>query len=508
MQRIAPLTRAGLAGAVIAAAIGLGAYNPWWVAAFVGVPLAVTGLVIAPRPSRSSELAEFRRGTSADSAPARIDALTRSSLANENLQPTLVTATVSPANDTSYQARWLTLMSRKDFQALTDHPQAHLPPEGLPPREATRTPQFGDRPGKWALVYPGVTVATMLAVLVGVGDAWHISLHLPSAPSVHRSASPDTTKNLPDLDARRDELIRAVTGKLGAGAADNLLDLRFTDSGSDYATVFNPANGETTSIYVSTSRDVYATPTPSTQRKTSTFPAADVTKTDLNQIAERMGRQFQSAGKDYRLETLQIKRSGPGQPVVLTGSFNGPSTFPFSKTIDALPDGTVAEIFDPADFAESLKRARQALELAGIAPSDRILTSIEIRGVARNTPNLHASHIQSSGGVLIEFRSDQRTGDAVLVPGKLPEVTTDRSWGGSGQAFSFDDISLAAFESARNQAMQRGSLEPYERGAVDIEMSDASTDDLGLAIRIQLAGVDAAAGSYSTTGEFLRQGTR
>lgn len=498
--------RAGVAGAVIAAGIGLGAFNPWWVAAFVGIPLVITGLVITPRPSRTSELAVFRPGPPDRFAPARIHALTRSSLANEDLQPTLVTATITPANDTAYQARWMTSMSRKDFQSLTDHPHTALPPDRLPSREAARTPEFGDQPGKWAVIYPGITIATALAVLVGVGGAWHVSVNLPSLPVANRPVGPHITTKISDLDARRDTMIRAVTNKLGPSAADNLLDLRFTGSGSDYATVLNPANGESTSIYVSTSRDVHATPTPSTLRKTSTFTARDVASIQLTTIAERMAQQFRAAGKDLGLETLQIKRSGPGQPIILTGSFNGPGTFPFSQTIDARPDGTVAELFDPADFAESLKRARQALELAGIAPSDRVLTSIQIRGTARNTPHLHASQIQNSGGVLIEFRSDHRNGDAVVVPGQLPEVT-DRSYGSNAERFSLDDVSLAAFESVRTQAMQRGSLEPYESRAVDIEMSDQPTDNAGLAIRIQLAGVQAAAGTYSTSGEFLKQGS-
>lgn len=504
-QRAVPLGRASMAGAVIAAGIGFGAFNPWWVSAFIGVPLVVTGLVIAPRPSRISELAVFGSGATDRSARARIDALTRSTLTNEDLQPTLVTATISPANDTAYQARWMTSMSRKDFQTLSTHPRTALPADRLPPRDTGRMPEFGDQPGKWAVIYPAITITTALAVLFGVGQAWHVSISMPSVPAAHRASDAHTKKNA-DLDARRDTMIRAVTDKLGPTAADNLLDLRFTDTGSDYGTVFNPANGESTSVYISTNRDVHTTPTPSTLRKTSTFTAAEVASIKLTEIVGRMGQQFRAAGNDYNLETLQIKRSGPGQPIVLTGTFNGPSTFPFGKTISARPDGTVAELFDPADFAASLHRARQALQLAGIGPSDHVLTSIQIRGTARNTPNLHASRIQNSGGVLIEFRTGDRDGDAVVVPGQLPEIV-DRSYHSGASGFSFDDISLTVLESVRAQAMQRGSLEPYESRAVDLEISDAPTDNFGMAIRIQLAGVDAAAGTYSLSGEFLKQGT-
>lgn len=135
-----PASRAGLAGAIIAAGIGLGAFNPWWMAAFIGIPLILAGLLIAPRPSRISGLTTFRAGVSDRFVPARVEALTRSTLADEDQQPTLVTATISPANDTSYQARWITAMSRKDFQALTEDPLTSLPPEGLPPREARHSP--------------------------------------------------------------------------------------------------------------------------------------------------------------------------------------------------------------------------------------------------------------------------------------------------------------------------------------------------------------------------------
>src|SRR5690349_8641657 len=139
---MAPAVRAAVAGVVLAAGIGLGAYNPWWMAVFVAVPLIITGLLIAPRPTRLSGLTPFQPGALEHYAPAQIEALTRSSLSNDDMQPTLVTATLSPANDTSYRARWMTSMSRKDFQALIDRPRTALAPETLPPREAGRTPDF------------------------------------------------------------------------------------------------------------------------------------------------------------------------------------------------------------------------------------------------------------------------------------------------------------------------------------------------------------------------------
>jgi hypothetical protein len=231
--------------------------------------------------------------------------------------------------------------------------------------------------------------------------------------------------------------------------------------------------------------------------KDSTFIAGDIASTDLTAIADKMVQQVESAGRLGDLDTLQIQRSGPGAPVILTGTFG-------SKTINALPDGTVGEIFDPADFTVSFQRARDALALAGIAPSDPVLTNFEIRGTHRATPIAHAGELQTSGGVLLEFQTD-RAGQIIVVPGELPEVT-DESPHWRPQTFAFDDVSQEAFESVRAQAMQRGALEPYEREAVEIWMTDREIDRSGLAIRIELAGVEAATGTYSVTGEFLAPG--
>lgn len=143
-----------------------------------------------------------------------------------------------------------------------------------------------------------------------------------------------------------------------------------------------------------------------------------------------------------------------------------------------LPDGTVGEIFDPADFIVSFDKAREALALAGIAPSDRVLTNFEIRGTHRATPTAHASELQSSGGVLLEFDTGDRSGQIVIVPGALPTVI-DNSYHGGSHTFAFDDIERGAFEFVRAQAMQRGALEPYEREAVEIWLVDRGIDELG-----------------------------
>lgn len=107
--------------------------------------------------------------------------------------------------------------------------------------------------------------------------------------------------------------------------------------------------------------------------------------------------------------------------------------------------------------------------------------------------------------MLLEFDTGDRSGQIVIVPGELPEVV-DASYHRGRQKFAFDEISRDAFESVRAQAMQRGSLEPYEREAVQIWLTDREIDEFRLAIRIELAGVEASTGTYSLAGEFLAPG--
>ncbi|MED5811751.1 hypothetical protein VST63_05205 [Mycolicibacterium sp. 050232] len=485
--------QAGVTGVLIGVAIGLGAYNAWWVAVLVSIPLIVAGLAIAPRPSRTSELPVFTDPAHPQAVPVRVDALARSSRTDDDLQPTLVSATISPPHDTEYRARWIASMSRDNFRSLTENPLTALPPDQLPEREDSRTPGFDDHPGTRAAIYPLVAILVALTVLFGVGEAWRIPFDRPESPAPQADTA--TTSKTMNFNARRNGMIRAIAEQFGPAATNNLLDLRLTGSGSDYGTVLDPTNGDATTVYINNRGDVFTTPSPRVLRKDSTFTAAEISSTDLDAIAENMAR---NAGMPGRRGDLEIKRSAPGTPVTLTGNFGG-------RTIDGLPDGTVGEIFDPADFTVSFDRARKALALAGIAPSDRALTNFEIRGTHRATPTAHASELQSSGGVLLDFDTGDRSGQIVIVPGELPEVT-DESHHSQRQTFAFDDINLQVFESVRAQAMQRGALEPYEREAVEIWLTDREIDQHRLAIRIELAGVDAATGTYSLAGAFLAPG--
>lgn len=492
------VVRVGAAGAVIGIGIGLGAYNPWPVALIVGIPLVAVGLVVVLRFSRTSEYERFRFSGARDGVPVRIESLTRSSVGDGDLQPTLMIATISPPHDTEYQGRWIASMSSEDFKSLADSPVTALAPDRLPSREVEGTPGFNDHRRRWALISPTLSILVATAVLFGVGDTWHISLTTPAVPTP--SVNNDSKSKNMELNARRDGMIRAISEQFGPAATNNLLDLRFTGSGSDYGTVLDPTNGAVSIVYVNNNGDAFTTASPQVLRTDSTFTADEIASIDLGVLIGKMAEQADSAQRLGALGTLEIKRSGPGAPVILTGSFG-------RRSIKALPNGTVGEIFDPADFAVSLQRARDALSLAGITASDRVLTDFEIRGSHRATPIARPSEVQNTGGVVLEFVTGDRSGQIALVPGEIPKVT-DKFYRSASRPFAFDDISAEVFESVRAQAMQRGALEPYEREAVDIWMGDQEIDEFGLAIRVELAGVDAAAGTYSLDGRFLAPGTR
>lgn len=55
--------------------------------------------------------------------------------------------------------------------------------------------------------------------------------------------------------------------------------------------------------------------------------------------------------------------------------------------------------------------------------------------------------------------------------------------------------------------MKRGSIPEYDRGAVAIEVSDPPfTDEPPLAIRVEMARVDASKGMYTLDGQFIKAG--
>ncbi|MET9198907.1 hypothetical protein [Gordonia sp. NPDC003585] len=503
------VVRAAIAGLLIALGIGLGAFNAWWVALFIGVPLVFLGVAIGPRPSRISELGIFRRGPDRNAVAVHVHALTRSSLATEDLQPTMVSATVTPRDDTEYEARWITSMSKGHFQALTAQPFTTMPPGELPARRSgDDVPEFDDQPGRWAVIYPAVTVVALLALLFGVGQAWHVDAKLPSI-----TKALDLGDEKSDYTSQLRTALETITDEFGQSGADNILSIRLYDTpSSDYATVFDPNTGETTNIWIDAARK---SPTTDTRRKPSTFTAAELSSTDLTSVVNTMTRQISRFGGDTEISSIDIERPRNGdtiRPVLINADFDGNTKIGISGvTMQATPDGTVAEFFDPTDFARSFELMRAALLNARIPLDDPVLTQFKIRSFAPGTPYVGSAF--NSGGVRVEYRMPTRYGDLEIAPGRFPELT-EYEGRNSTDGFAFTDVSLPVFESVRGQAIARGQVPPYDQDAIDIEMHDPpffDADDAQeaggppsqWAISVKIANVAAAEGIYSTQGKFL-----
>ncbi|ETA05386.1 MULTISPECIES: hypothetical protein [Gordonia] len=497
------LVRAVLAGMLVATGIGLGAFNAWWVALSFGVPLVFLGIAISPRASRVSELPEFRRGVTRDAPQIEVGALTRSSLGAEDMQPTMVTATVNPPNDTAYEARWITSMSKGHFQALASSPFTTLPPDQLPPRDQTDTPEFDDHPGRWAVIYPAVTLVTAVALLFGVAESWTISV--PSMPSFGSAVDIDDADDAEaTLAERHQRLLDEIVDYLGPGATRNLLRLSYNlDSTSDQAIVFDPTNGRATNINVWDGGS-NASATRTMDRADKTFDAASINPGSLGDIVGSMHAEVTPIVPDAQLDGFEIRRPAANEPVVLTGSFDPGDAFIHDVEIEARSDGTVATFFDPADFDTAFAVGRAALPLAGIAPNAAALDQFVIRGIADNTPIISASSIQNSGGVLMQYRTSTSDGQIVIVPGKFPAVSgVEGSYRPDG--FSFDAISPRLFDRVRDDAMKRGSVPDYDHGAVAIDVIEPHLrDDTAFVIRIEMARVDASKGMYSLDGQFIK----
>ncbi|AZG44673.1 YgaP family membrane protein [Gordonia insulae] len=503
-RTVARLIRAVVAGFLIAIGVGLGAFNAWWVALAIGVPLIFTGMALIPRPSRISELDEFRRGSTSGAVPIEVEAITRSSLAAGELQPTMLTATLRPADDTAYRARWITSMSRGHFTSLVDRPFSTVPPEMLPPRADRDTPEFGDQPGRWALVYPATTLIAAVALLFGVsGSVWHIDASFPSvANNLGIGDESDPAAATADLTARIGDVLDEIAG-LGPTASDNILSITLDEDDTSRAEVYDPATGQAISLWKYGGRG-WEEPrrAETTKRRLDTFRAAEIAGTDVSTMGQTMQARLGTAGQGLVLTDMAVTRPVRGQPVLLVGGFgeNGIS----DVEIQGRPDGTVAEFFDPGDFDTSFRLARSALDAANLSAARSNLRRFEIRGTKDNTPTMFAGQIQNSGGVLMEFTEPGRSGTLTVVPGAFPALSEYA--GGSDGSFSFDAVSPDVFESVRTQAMARGSIEPFDRNAIDIQMTSIFQRDGRPVIQVELARESASAGTYSADGKFLKQG--
>ncbi|OUC77404.1 hypothetical protein [Gordonia lacunae] len=502
------LVRAVIAGSLIAVGVGLGAFNDWWVALFFGIPLVFAGIAISPRASRVSELPEFRRATSPDAAQVEVEALTRSSLTADDLQPTMITATINPSNDTAYRARWITSMTKGNFQSLTDTPFTTLPPDALPPRDQADTPEFDDQPGRWALVYPAVTLVVAGALLFGVAGGWHVDG--PSLSGFDSAiGSDDESSDEEDATSLVDQhrrMLDAIVEYVGPPGLRNVLQLNYQiDSPSASARVFDPATGGARSINIG---DGYSNSSvvPNTERANKTFDAAAIDPDVLGSLAGQMTSAVRPFASDADLARVTIARPGPDEPALIRGTIDGGKEISRDFEVQARPDGAVAEFFDPADFQVAFDVARRAMAAAGIPVDTPVIDEFVIRGIADNTGGIDASAVQSSGGVLVDYTMPNRSGDVVVVPGLFP-VVTDRPGRNRPDGFAFDATSPELFDAVRNDAMERGAIPDYDRGAVTIEMSDPPFfDEIPFAIRIDIANSDTAKGLYAPDGRFIKQG--
>ncbi|RPA19973.1 hypothetical protein [Gordonia sp. OPL2] len=499
------MIRAVVAGTMVAVGIGLGAFNAWWVAVVIGVPLIVAGIAVLPRPSRISELPEFRRGTSADAVPIEVEAITRSSLDAGEMQPTMVTATVRPPDDTAYRGRWISSMSRSHFHSVVDRPFTTVPAGALPDRSPGQTPEFGDQPGRWALVYPAAAVVAATVLLLGVpGSVWDIDVSMPSVSGLSGDGGASGSEDpAVDLDDRKRSVLDEIA-QLGPTASANILSLDLDEDDTTRAEVYDPTTGEaiTLSNYSGRGWDEPRRGT-TTKRRADTFRADEIAGTDLGSLTTTMGSRIQATRPGLTYVDMTISRPARGEPVLLVGAFGQDRMS--DVEIQGRPDGQVAEFFDPGDFATSFRLARDALAGADLATDQPNLRRFEIRGTADNTPIMYAGQIQNSGGVLMEFTSPDRHGTLTVVPGEFPALSDYQGRSSAGD-FSFDQVRPAVFESVRAQAMERGAIEPFDRSAVDIEATSIFAHDDEPVVKVELARESASAGTYSMTGQFLETG--
>ncbi|EON31555.1 hypothetical protein GTC6_17007 [Gordonia terrae C-6] len=502
------LVRAVIAGSLIAVGVGLGAFNDWWVALFFGIPLVFVGIAISPRASRVSELPEFRRATSPDAPQVEVEALTRSSLTADDLQPTMVTATINPPNDTAYRARWITSMTKGNFQSLTDSPFTTLPPDSLPPRDQTDTPEFDDQPGRWALAYPVVTLLVAGALLFGVAGGWHVEgPSLSGFDSALDSGDDSSTEEeAASLADRHRRMLEAIVEYEGSEATRNVLALRYQlDSSSDQAIVLDPATGRATSVLVG---DGYSNSSavPNTDRANKTFDATAIDPNVLGSVAEPMVAAVRPYSTEPELEGIAIERGAPDAPVLITGTIEpGEGVFE-DYTVQATPDGTVAEFFDPADFQKSFELARRELAAARVPLNAPVIEEFIIQGIADGVSPVTASVIQNSGGVLVRYRIADRGGELSVAPGYFPSssISAGRY---RADGFRFDSISAEGFDRVRADLMTRASVPEYDRDAVGVEVElDRISDTQEFVIRMEIANTDGAEGLYTLDGRFIREG--
>jgi hypothetical protein len=502
--------RAVIAGALLGCAVGFGAYNHWLVALLVGVPLVIAAFVASPKPRRIDGM--LQAAQSRKQIPVTVEAVTRSSLDASNVQPTLVTATISPPNDTDYRARWLSAMPRPVAATLLQNADTTLPTALIPPRPETsltydaglapaKSTEFGRYPANSTLLHPLITVLVAIALFLGVGSAWHISVSLPDAGISSISGDDEANSNYQE---RIDTLLVEV-GKIGPTAPDNILALDLGEDGYDRAEVFDPTTGESISINYSPSSETWSDPSRTSThfRSGKTFKAGELANMQFTSLIERMAPALPKNVPTF--ESMRVERSAEEQPVLATATFVG-ETFDDEATIQGNTSGAIATWFDPAEFQTAMNLAEEALTAFDIPLDQPIVTRFEIRGTAPNTPTMRAGDLQNDGGVLVEYTGIETVGSVVIHPGHFPVLASTQenlSRRLREGAVPFRELSAPTFDAVREDAMRRRGVEAFDRNAVDIQTSYQSVvDDYQTVIMIAV-GPDYAIDYYSLDGQLL-----
>ncbi len=499
--------RSVVAGVLLGCAVGLGAYNHWGLALGLGVPLTIAAVFVGPRPRRID--GALQGGHSSQQIPVTVEAITRSSLDASNLQPTLVTATISPPNDTEYRTRWLSAMPKGMVANLLSDADNRLPSSFIPPRppeslpyqsggKPVPEPEFGDNPAKSTLVYPVITVAVAAALFLGIGSSWHFSVSLPST-DIGSVIGDDGSDNLQErMDALADKVVDT-----SPTAATNVLSLELGEDGSDRAYVLDPATGESLYVWYSASGDKWYGPDRnSTQfRAGKTFSLADVSGMRFNEIRDQMAAAIPP--EIGGLKTMKVERSADNQPVLASATFG--EVFEGEATMQADTTGKLAAWFQPGDFGAAMAQAARALEETGLPTSEPLFTRFEIRGTDSDTPIMRAGTIQNSGGVLMDFSDISRNGSLSIVPGSFPvfRSTDTPSRDYTDGAVAFDDISAQTFDAVRDDAMRRHSVDAFDRNRVDIQTSSTYVVDQYQTVIMVEVGPDSPIDYYTLDGRFI-----
>ncbi|GAB20047.1 hypothetical protein GOEFS_105_00580 [Gordonia effusa NBRC 100432] len=421
------LLTAVTSGVIIAVSIGLGAHNPVWVAILGGCGI-VAGLAISPRPSRLTEVRQWELAGSAPGTRVQVESVTRSAINATSVQPTSVTATVTPAGDVSYRTTWITAMNKSFADSLLSSGDAKLLPVSVPPRPArgrrTTTPQFSNYPGAWAVIYPAVTLVVCAIVLFGVpATAWQVNVSLPSI-STSGSESPGESSSTAS-DRNLNSRLRALIDKMRTIAPTTVrtaLSIRLGESGSDYADFYDPDTGQQISLYRQSDGE-FSEPTrrASQSRDDDTFDPNQFLTTDLAAVVTTTEDALARAARPTTVDDIAITKPYDYEKPLISVSFEDSDI----DDMEADANGVVAEYFDPGDFATSFRIARDALIAQRLPLSMKIFDRFEIRGTAPSTPIMFAGSIQNSGGVLLDFTTTTRWGDIALRPGQFPRVRSN-----------------------------------------------------------------------------------